>query len=286
MRSVLIFFAFGLLFSCQQNHVKKETKKPFSDPEKTLKVLLIGTFHFENFNPKNNSDIVQKQVIDVLTDKSQAELDLISQKIADFKPDKIFVEYPFKNQSRLDSVFKAWPQNVDYKAQTRDEIYQIGFRVGKYLNHNRIYAIDVKTSFPYDSLKTQMKKAGQFDLIEKDEKDLESLEETAKKLFNSEKTLSEILFFYNEPEYRRNDIGWYVSLANQGGELNNFVGSHLASEWYKRNLQMYSLVQKRIKKEDSRIMILAGASHIAMFKSFIDYNPDWESIELKEIMSK
>ena len=33
-------------------------------------------------------------------------------------------------------------------------------------------------------------------------------------------------------------------------------------------------------------MILAGASHIAIFKNFIDYNYKWKTVELKEIMNK
>ena len=144
--------------------------------------------------------------------------------------------------------------------------------------------MDLRTNFPYDSLLTQMKKAKQFDLIKRDEIELNELEKSANELFNSNKSLSEIIFFYNNQDYRNNDINWYLSLANQGGELDNFVGSYLASEWYRRNLHMYSIIQKSIEKNDKRIMILAGSSHISMFKSFIDYNPEWRTVELEEIM--
>ncbi len=44
--------------------------------------------------------------------------------------------------------------------------------------------------------------------------------------------------------------------------------------------------QKTVENEDKRILILSGASHIAMFKDFIDQNPKWKTIELKEIMEK
>jgi hypothetical protein len=33
-------------------------------------------------------------------------------------------------------------------------------------------------------------------------------------------------------------------------------------------------------------MILASSSHIAMFKDFIDYNPDCKTLEIKEILNK
>ena len=31
-------------------------------------------------------------------------------------------------------------------------------------------------------------------------------------------------------------------------------------------------------------MVLAGASHIGVFKDFIDKNPEWQSVELEAIM--
>ena len=73
-------------------------------------------------------------------------------------------------------------------------------------------------------------------------------------------------------------------MANQAGKKDNFIGAYLASEWYKRNLYMYSLIQKSTSLKDDKIMILAGASHIGMFKDFIDKNPEWRTKELKEIM--
>ena len=279
MRLILILFLFSILFSCQENKEKQN-----SSEKEALEILLVGTFHFENFNPKNNGDIVQKNVSDVLTLENQKELELIAQKISEFKPSKIFVEYSFKRQNKLDSLYQNLPKKVDFKNQRRDETYQIGFRVAKQLKHNKVFAMDLRTNFPYDSLLNQMKKAKQFDLIKRDELELEELQESARELFNSNKSLSEIIFFYNKEDYRNSDINWYVSLANQGGELNNFVGSYLASEWYRRNLYMYSIIQKSLEKNDERIMILAGSSHISMFKSFIDHNPEWKTVELEEIM--
>lgn len=129
-----------------------------------------------------------------------------------------------------------------------------------------------------------MKNAKQYHLIEKDSLELIKIENFTNKLFASNKTLSEMLFYENDSLKRKEDINWYLSIANQGGEKNNFIGAHLASEWYKRNLYIYSIIQKSIDQNDNKIMILSGANHIAMFKDFIDYNPEWETIELIEIM--
>lgn len=267
------------IFSCSDGNLNTTQTDDIE-----LDILLVGTFHFANFNPENNGDLVQVKVRDILTKENQQQLELISKKIADYNPDKIFVEYPFKSQKKLDSIYSTFSK-ADFTKVRRNETIQLGFRTAKKLNHKRVFAMDLRTNFPMDSLLTQMKKAKQFTLLAKDSLDLESIEKQENLLFNSNTSLSEILFYYNDDLRRKADINWYVNLANQGGEKDNFVGAYLASEWYKRNLYMYSIIQKAIENNDKKIMILGGASHIAMFKEFIALNPKWQTIELEEVMS-
>lgn len=272
-----------LLISCSEKRTEQISEELHQSESKPLEVLLFGTFHFEYFNPVNNGDVLNVNYRDILNKKEQNELEIIAEKIKTYHPDKIFVEYPYYLQNKLDSTYTAF-STKDYSKEKRNEITQLAFRIAKKLNHKKIYAMDYRTSFRYDSLIQQMEKAEQFDLIAKDSIELARLENTENKLFASDKPLSEIFYRYNNPKHRKEDINWYVNLANQGGEEGNFVGAYLASEWYKRNLYMYSIIQKAVKKGDKRIMILAGSSHIAMFKDFIDYTPDWKTVELKEII--
>lgn len=274
-----------LLTNCNGNGVEQNKEKTYNSKDDKLEILLIGTFHFANFDPENNGDVVDIKIRNILNESDQNELELISDKIKAFNPDKIFVETMYNHQNKLDSIYSSFSTN-DYSKEKRDELYQLAFRTAKKLNHKKLYAMDYRTEFRYDSLIQQMEKAKQFDLIAKDSIELVKLEKTENELFASNKSLTEILYHYNDDKRRKEDINWYVNLANQGGEKDNFVGAYLASEWYKRNLYMYSIIQKAIEKEDKRIVISAGASHIAMFKDFIDYNPEWKTVELKEIMDR
>jgi len=70
------------------------------------------------------------------------------------------------------------------------------------------------------------------------------------------------------------------------GNIEDFTGPLLTSEWYKRNLYMWSMVQKHTEESDDRIMILAGSSHVAMFELFIKENEQWKVRELKQVMEK
>lgn len=285
MKRILNLLIIILLVACSENNSEKKIANKEVQEESSLDVLLFGTFHFANFNPKNNGDVLQINVTDVLTDKNQKELEKIAEAIIDFKPDKIFLEYPYSKQNQLDSVYANFNE-TDYSQAKRSELIQVGFRVAKILKHKQVFAMDYRTDFPYDSLVIQMEKAKQFDLLEKDSLELERIEKFENELFSSNKSLSDIIFYHNDKKFRQSDINWYLSIANQGGVKNNFVGAYLASEWYRRNLYMYSIIQKTVESEDKRIMILGGASHIGMFKDFIDKNPEWKTTELKEIMTK
>lgn len=285
MRILVSVLVLSIVLSCQKKDAAKQqdVKKEDETSKTKLEVLLVGTFHFANFNPENNGDLVSVAVPDVLLDKHQKELERITEAISKFNPDKVFLEYRHEKQRRLDSSFSTFDPK-DYQKKSRNELVQLGFRVAKNLDHKRVYAIDVRTDFPYDSLVTEMQKAKQFDLLEKDSLELVAIESFENEMFASDKTLSEMLFYQNDGKRRKEDLNWYLSVANQGGAKDNFVGAYLASEWYRRNLYMYSLIQKKIEPEDERIMILAGASHIGMFKDFMDKNPEWKSVELQELM--
>ncbi|WP_394971343.1 DUF5694 domain-containing protein [uncultured Croceitalea sp.] len=283
MRIAVSLFILITVFSCQHNNKKVKNEVEQNKGESTMNVLLLGTFHFANFNPENNGDLLSVSVPDVLLDKHQKELEHITEAISKFNPDKIFLEYRYEKQSRLDSIYDDFTPE-DYSKKSRNEIIQLGFRVAKNLKHKQVYAIDVRTDFPYDSLVTEMQKAKQFDLLEKDSLELLAIEAFENEMFASNQTLSEMLFYQNDDMRRKEDLNWYLSVANQGGAKDNFVGAYLASEWYRRNLYMYSLIQKNVELEDKRIMVLAGASHIGVFKDFIDKNPEWQSVELEAIM--
>ncbi len=280
-------FLIILIVSCQVN--KNSTKEKLDIPvtEKTsakTEVLLIGTFHFASFEPGNNHDVMQTSEVDVLTDQNQKELELITKKIVEFNPSKIFVEYPSSLQSNLDEEYKNFiPSN--YKQKERSEGDQLAYRVAKTLGHSRVYGCDYRNfSFPYTAMLKTMKNANQSELIKLDEEKDENWEKSYNEIVNKNQSLLDVLYFLNSEEERYADRGWYLNFANKAGTLKDTIGTYLASEWSKRNLHIYSTIQKQVGESDERIMILLGSSHIAILKDFIDYNPEWKTVELKEIM--
>jgi uncharacterized iron-regulated protein len=236
-------------------------------------ILLLGTFHFEN----PGLDVVKTNIFNVMTNKSQKELDNITDKIKKFGPDKIFVEWNYEKQDKLDKFFAKNTDSLFHN--DADELVQLAIRSAKKLGHEKLFAMDYnKTEFPYDSLVKDMQEANQLDLIKKN-KDRILAREKSENLKIAKYSLTELLIDCNAT-----NIKWYLETANKAGKTDNFVGAYLVSEWYRRNLYMYSLIQKLTENKDTKIMVLLGAGHTAMLREFIKYDSNFEIVELKDIL--
>ncbi|PTT16504.1 hypothetical protein DBR27_02460 [Flavobacterium sp. HMWF030] len=241
--------------------------------QKKKQILLFGSFHFEN----PGLDVAKVNTFNVMTDKSQKELENITDKIKKFGPDKIFVEWNYQKQAKLDQFFA---KNTDSLLKNdSDERVQVALRSAKKLGHKKLYAIDYnETDFPYDSLVKEMKVANQLDLIKKNEETMKNYETD----FNAKITkysLTQLLLDVNKP-----DLSWYLQTAIKGGKTDNFVGAFLVSEWYRRNLYMYALITKLTESKDDKIMVLLGAGHTEMIREFVEHNPDFEIVELASVL--
>src|SRR5258705_8038217 len=114
-------------------------------PPARAEVLVLGVYHMNN----PGHDIFNSQADDVLAPKRQAEIAQVVEALKKFQPTKIAVEAEVGN--------KRTPQQyADYLAGkhelTRNEVEQIGFRLGKDLGHKTIYPVDVDGEFPYPRL--------------------------------------------------------------------------------------------------------------------------------------
>jgi Family of unknown function (DUF5694) len=255
-------------------------------------VLLIGTFHFNN----PGFDVAKINTFNVMSDKSQAELETMSDKIKAFNPDKIFVEWEYNEQTGLDSLYdlyvknqyfdfvkKKFPKSTFY---TQNEIVQLAFRVAKKANHTQVYAMDYpNTDFPYDSVMTVITQAKQLKLKQEIEDETKEFVKKTNAEFEKFNLTDNILRCNNDAD-RKSDIGWYISRMNIAGKTDNFIGPFLVSEWYKRNIYMLSIIQKLTTPTDKKIMILAGASHIGMMKEFLLLDKNYKIVELKEVLEK
>ncbi len=254
-------------------------------------VLLLGTFHFHN----PGADLAKTKTFDVMTPQVQAELETITQKISVFHPTKIFVEWPWDEQKELDALYTAYlgGQYEQYVSATypkrrdffqKNEIIQLAFRAGKKTKLARIYALDYnKTSFPFDSVKQAMQAANQTTLLQRVQDVLQDYETSQNKKIATY-SLTQLLLDANTPENLAKNKGLYIDLLNRAGRPDSFAGPFLVAEWYRRNLYMYSLVQKNMTAPDDKALVLVGAGHAAMMKEFIASDQQLRLKELKDVL--
>lgn len=257
-------------------------------------VLLVGSFHFDN----PGADAVKVKSVDILSEDSQKQLEAIAEKISKFRPTKIFVEWNYKDQNTLDTLYQKYKAGKydsyikeRYKEKgtqnffTKSELFQLGFRAAKKAGLDSICAFDYKMGLPFDTVMNVIQATGQKTLMADINKSMAKMTQD----FNdkaSKLNLLELIEDANTPQSRLENNGVYVRLINRAGLQNNFAGADAVATWYKRNLYMYSLVQKKISFKDERIMILAGAGHVSMIEKFINDENIFKVVELKDLMAK
>ena len=255
-------------------------------------ILLVGTFHFHN----PGADIAKTKTFDVMTPPVQAELERITEKISVFHPAKIFVEWPWDEQAELDKLYTAYlgPHyeqfvSATYPAKRQDfflknEIVQLAFRAGKKAHLTRVYALDYnKTVFPFDSVMKAMQAAKQVALLQKSQDAIKHYETSQNKKLETY-NLTQLLLDANTPQELALNKALYLEILNRAGTPDNFAGAFLVSEWYRRNLYMYALVQKTMTAQDDKALILVGAGHAAMMQEFIKSDPVFRLKTLQDVL--
>ncbi|PSK89735.1 DUF5694 domain-containing protein [Taibaiella chishuiensis] len=270
---------------CFWNYATAQTKNTAKE------ALLLGVFHFNN----PGADLAKTETFNVMSKQAQQELEVLAAQIKKFRPDKIFVEWDYDDQPALDTLYDlyrkgqyfSWVQSKypDNAFYTQNEIFQLAFRAGKLAGLQKIHAIDVQMNWPFDSLQLAIQKAGQTTLQREIEDQIVAFSEHANALMKK-MSLTRILLEENTKATRDKNLGMYITLLNKGGALTDFTGASVVDAWYRRNLYMYSLVQKLTAEQDKRIMIIVGAGHAALFKHFIDLDENYKVTELADVLKK
>ncbi|PQJ80548.1 DUF5694 domain-containing protein [Polaribacter porphyrae] len=281
--SIFIFVLSFLVLACNQE--QKKTKK--IETSKAREVLLIGTFHYNN----PGKDVTKTKSFDILKEKYQLELQQISSNIKKYNPTKIFVEWPYDEQNELDSLFKQYTNGEYFNNDSlsdfymKNEIFQLAFKVAKDNSLQKVYGIDYSTEFPFEEVMSDIENSKQSKL----QAQIQEIFNWAKKIDNKIEagiSLTELTYYINSKEFRSYSNNWHNNLMLLAGKPNDFSGPYLTSEWYKRNLYMWSLIQKNSIDSDEKIMVLLGGSHAAMIELFIKGNSGWKVKELEQIMEK
>ncbi len=241
---------------------RSATEKPASPAR--AEVLVLGVYHMSN----PGRDIFNMQADDVLSPKRQDEISRLTAVLKKFNPTKIAVERSTGDKV-LSKDFAAYLAGD--RELTRNETEQIGFRLGKALGHTTIYPVDVEADFPFPRLVDYAKahgRSGELDSM------LAEVGEAVKaqNAYLASHTVLETLLFMNSDDNVAESMGLYYRQAHFG-EPWNWAGADLVSDWFRRNMRIYSNIVQLVDSPDERVLVIYGAGHLGWLQQMVSGDP-------------
>jgi hypothetical protein len=228
--------------------------------EPPAEVLLFGVFHFHN----PGRDVVRVDQTDVSASDSQAYLQAMTERLCDFRPTVILLEFNRSNEPDIQRDLAAYRRRAFELGV--NEIHQIGFRVAEKCDVDEVHGFDEnEVGWDAEPLFEYLEES-EPDLLEAFNADLAQLqaaEESAHRTLN----LRELLIRANQPEQDRANKDLYL-VTNAAGAGATFEGADAAARWWRRNFRMYANIQ-RYATLGERVLVVAGSGHAAILRDLL-----------------
>jgi hypothetical protein len=277
----------------QENNLEQKVNQ-ISDPDLFIgkhkaKAMVLGVFHFDN--PGLDS-YKPKYSFNILEEKRQEELEILLNKIAEYKPTKILLEW---DRIEMDSIandrFQKYLDRTFSIADKSNEVYQIGFKLAKKLGHKKIYCSDASAEWfgveldwdNYD-VETYLKSKGQYKKSTR--YDYQSFYEQNDSL-KTVQTLPEHFSMINSPKNRLKDHQAYLAESILEGAGDNYLGADAVAKWYRRNLRIFANAYDFTNFDrEERLLLVYGSGHVWQLRQFFLDSPDFEYVEPNEYLAK
>lgn len=260
------------------------TTSPASD-DGQREVMLLATSHLALSPENSGGNTFALDAGDVLGADRQAEIQDITDRLAEWEPDRIAVEEAHSRQSDLDAAYAPYRDgNTEQLTETydrRNEIVQIGFRLADALDHDSVAAVDHEQSLY--ALLTETEREELTPLSEV----LPDLISEAYPLPNPREVIRAEQQRLNEgslrDHYRRlnapdstfvgmTDMIQYAYAFEQAA-AGAYTPVKLLTAWHQRNLRIASNIWNVPAADDERVLVVFGASHIPGLQNILTGAP-------------
>ena len=243
--------------------------------DQSAEVMLFGVFHFVN----PGRDVVRVDQIDVSTPTSQAYLAALAQRLCEFKPTVILLEFDRAREPEMRKQFDA------YRAGEAElginENYQIGFRVAKTCGVEKIYGFDEsEIGWNAEPLFEYLEKSAP-ELLKTFNAEIARVQ-AAELAAHREFGLGDLLMRANDPEQDRVNKNLYL-LTNYAGAGDGFEGADATARWWHRNFRMYANIQ-RYATAGERVLVVAGQGHTAILRDLLGIDGRLSARDIREYL--
>ena len=244
-------------------------------------VLVLGTFHFAS---PGRDRYRPRFAVDMLSAERQREVEDVVEQLAAYRPTRIAVEVLPERQAELDSLYDAY--RTGHHVLGANEVYQLGFRLGARLGHDRVYAVDAPARL-YEAIQTQE----EWDARVQDFAPVDTTWDARYRAFyayeDSLKTvlpLGSTLRYLNSPARVRQSHGAYLVGSFRLGTDDDPFGPDWATRWFNRNLRIFYNLQRITRGPDERLLLLIEAGHVPLIQSAVVSSPEYRLVEVGEVL--
>lgn len=250
--------------------------------------MLLGTYHMDN----PGLDEFNLKADDVLAPKRQEELRNLTNRLADWRPDRIAVERPYERQEDVNSLYERFRSGErrydrrpsdstadfrelesDAEGEIRSEVVQVGFRLADELNHDEVYAIDAPMDISNEELEALEER--DFQPESKMEYDVpdgnDVIRGCQERLVDS--IVIEFLHWLNRSRSSRFNHELMFDKGIRWGEGDNFGGPRMLAAWYDRNVRTVHNLWRVVEAGDERALVLVGSGHVRVLRHLLDESP-------------
>jgi hypothetical protein len=243
--------------------------------QKRTQIMTLGVFHFDF----PNLDAVRTQEndkISVLDEPYRSEIIALAKSIQEFKPTLIAIETTPDNQLTIDSLYQLY-LNGSWELR-KNEIYQLGFRIGKEQSIDKLYCIDDFgvhyehiTAIFTDSTRLSRISAYQRKTLEK-----EGETRTAEKISSITEELNERNIRGN---IQNSMAGYLTGLFKYEENEGDFAGVDFQTgRWFNRNLRIFRNMQRIPQNANDRILFIVGSDHLNLLNFFIESSLEYDLV--------
>ncbi|WP_026755559.1 DUF5694 domain-containing protein [Sediminibacter sp. Hel_I_10] len=284
IKTILLVFIFTIIIA---------NKASAQDNEK-IDILLVG---FDHLSQMDNGTATS----DIFSSKKQKEIILLTEKLKSFAADMILVEKEASEQKTLDSLYRSFVKgniqlsNIENGAS---ETFQVGFRLARMLQLNRVFGID-----HYESTSQSLLDSGKnIDVFKNGLGALINIARPLKKSVQKDSlSIYEYIKIMNQPEMINLSYNALFNLpayviegefsengtntVDIGSIDNRYIGAEYITLFYNRNLKIYSnILNTQLDQNSKRIILIMGQLHIGVLMDLLKHNSRYNVRDISDYL--
>ena len=261
--------------------------EPRAQADPSVEVLLLGTYHFNNPGLDEYNTVVD----DYFEARRQEEILRVVDRLVAFKPDRVFVEILPASQPELDRTYAAFCAGelaLEDLRSGRSEVYQLGYRVARALEHPGVIAVDARGRWLGSAVREAAEASELGAYRAYDEAMVAWMRERSTRF--AEGTVLDNLIYMNTDEIVSfsnrfyNEVCPLVVGSDSAAEGGASVGGELVGEWYKRNAKIYGNIVRGVQQGDERVLVIVGQGHVRTLQQFFSDHPGFALVPANRVL--